>query len=789
MSDYYALIGQKGDSVIDYSAGNQPDTPPYFNSGQTTSRFLSINTVTRLFMMAVMVLAISQASSAQTLYSGFIPLSGTNQNIDDSDGNQHFGKLIDGITNVGDNKWCLRRNPWVASFVEFKSSTVFTPTQCILTTGGDTQNQSGRNPKTWRIKGKLNYCDEWITLIEKTNDNSMPAANNTSVTFNLTNTTTPCRYFRFEIDAIQGGDVFQLAELQFKGSAYSAPPETAPCDLNLYMYDGLNYNIECGSTYYFYDYGGPSWGYRRNQHHTATFTSTGEITLHFNSFTSGNNDKLTVKDGGTTILNQHSGSAIPADQIASSGTMTIEWNTGSYGQWETTPIGWYATITASNCCSHNPTLACTGGDLPLGSNRTLSVTGGNGSVTWTATPAGIVSFSTTSGRSTTVTANSPGEVTVSATVTGSGDYCPAVLTCIINVPTPTPTITQANNPLPQCGTENAVLTASIDGSFPSGYSYHWYSDEGCTSEITSGVDGTNNNTLTISPATAGTIIYCRLEKQEEGTTTDIVEFSYTGNVQTYTVPTGTTSLELEVWGAQGGDRSGSASGGKGGYSVGTLTNLSGIDNLYVVVGGSGNTGRTDGGYNGGGSRTTYNGGGGATHIATATGVLSSLVDNQEAVLIVAGGGGSVGAANKPGGYGGGENGQSRTDNYGTGGGGGSQTAGGAGGNNNPGSFGQGGTGLYLNSGYGGAGGGGWYGGGGSYPDSSVDDDRGGGGGSGHLSTSLTGASTTEDRNTGDGKAKITATISTATTITGPTANIAIQCCGLEAEIQFGDPEP
>lgn len=56
----------------------------------------------------------------------------------------------------------------------------------------------------------------------------------------------------------------------------------------------------------------------------------------------------------------------------------------------------------------------------------------------------------------------------------------------------------------------------------------------------------------------------------------------------------------------------------------------------------------------------------------------------------------------------------------------------AGGNGNNGSFGQGGTGLYRSSGYGGAGGGGWYGGGGAYPDSSGDDDRGGGGGSGFV---------------------------------------------------------
>lgn len=225
-------------------------------------------------------------------------------------------------------------------------------------------------------------------------------------------------------------------------------------------------------------------------------------------------------------------------------------------------------------------------------------------------------------------------------------------------------------------------------------------------------------------------------------TGDILNYAYTGAVQSVILPKGI--YKLECWGAQGGYRSSATYGGKGGYSVGTLT-LEEETELFVYVGGSGNTGKTAGGFNGGGLRNTYNGGGGATDIRIGQ-------DNLLARVIVAGGGGSDGATNKTGMYGGGEAGGNTTENYGTGGFGGtqngvygsswqtttrptsttSQSGAYAG-------FGFGGNGIYRSSGYGGAGGGGWYGGSGSYPDSSGDDDRGGAGGSGYIYTANTAA--------------------------------------------------
>lgn len=227
---------------------------------------------------------------------------------------------------------------------------------------------------------------------------------------------------------------------------------------------------------------------------------------------------------------------------------------------------------------------------------------------------------------------------------------------------------------------------------------------------------------------------------------DVIDFDYTGAVQSVTLNAGTYTLEC--WGAQGGYRSSSSYGGAGGYSIGTLS-LSSKTTLYIYVGGSGNSvtsanssGYYPGGFNGGGYRYNYKGGGGATDIRIGSASLYARV-------IVAGGGGSDGSPNYSGGYAGGVSGTRGNFGCGSYGYGGSQTASysslsaiNSQGTTNSSSncaagFGFGGFGCYSSSGYGGAGGGGWYGGQGTYPDGSGDDDGGGGGGSGYVYTSST----------------------------------------------------
>lgn len=196
----------------------------------------------------------------------------------------------------------------------------------------------------------------------------------------------------------------------------------------------------------------------------------------------------------------------------------------------------------------------------------------------------------------------------------------------------------------------------------------------------------------------------------------ITEFSYTGDVQTFTADK-TGVHTFQVWGAQGGSYS-AGNGGKGGYATGSYQLIAG-ESLHVYVGGTTSSGT--GGWNGGG--TTFGvakGGGGASDIRKAG-----------TKLIVAGGGG--GAQAGAGGAGGGLSGEAGTRACcGTVGQGGTQTAGGTGGGM-PGTAGQGGNGSTGGDGYyGGAGGGGYYGGGGANTDYSLVDDGGGGGGSSFI---------------------------------------------------------
>nr|DAE26116.1 MAG TPA: Glycine rich protein [Herelleviridae sp. ct7xn19] len=217
----------------------------------------------------------------------------------------------------------------------------------------------------------------------------------------------------------------------------------------------------------------------------------------------------------------------------------------------------------------------------------------------------------------------------------------------------------------------------------------------------------------------------------------VMNFDYTGSVQTATLTPGTYTIEC--WGGQGGSYN-SYIGGYGGYSKGTIT-LTKATTVYISVGGAGSSSSTAAGFNGGGTGiSSGRGGGGATDVRIGQNSLYSRV-------IVAGGGGGAGVTSanaNPCGCGGGEYGgdgyyNNTTGSYTTGqnrsGGSASQTAGGiTWSTGTQATFGQGGN----ASGYScGGGGGGWYGGGGAYDNDSDSDGRWGGGGSGYVYTSST----------------------------------------------------
>jgi len=214
-------------------------------------------------------------------------------------------------------------------------------------------------------------------------------------------------------------------------------------------------------------------------------------------------------------------------------------------------------------------------------------------------------------------------------------------------------------------------------------------------------------------------------------------FHYTGNAQSFKVPTGVTHITIRATGASGPSQGGSScyfTGGNGGVVKATIAVTPG-ETLAIFVGGEG-TGDTsscsagyEGGFNGGGNGRSENyclngtGGGGASDVRQGGDELRNRV-------IVAGGGGGGGIGNSVfdagvGGDGGGKVGAKGTGVPvgGYGGTGGTQHRGGKGGAGSAPSMrdskghrgklgvgGVGGNGQFA--GCGGGGGGGFYGGGG-----------------------------------------------------------------------------
>ena len=106
-------------------------------------------------------------------------------------------------------------------------------------------------------------------------------------------------------------------------------------------------------------------------------------------------------------------------------------------------------------------------------------------------------------------------------------------------------------------------------------------------------------------------------------------FSYTGAAQSWSIPSGVTSVLVRMWGAGGNGDYSNHSGGNGAGVVGTL-NISSLSTLGIIVGR-------------GGAATTTGGDGGAG--GGFSGVFSTTTYTQGNALLIAGGGGGAGDGN------------------------------------------------------------------------------------------------------------------------------------------------
>ena len=311
------------------------------------------------------------------------------------------------------------------------------------------------------------------------------------------------------------------------------------------------------------------------------------------------------------------------------------------------------------------------------------------------------------------------------------------------------TVFVSGNPTTSADTTIHACQAAVISAVPNtlGDTLAWYD---------AAVGGTllHLGTPFITPVLSDSAIYY-VENRSGFVASGTSTFNYTGAVQTFTVPAGVTSIDVEVSGAAGQSVGGSV-GGNGGKATGTLTVTPGqILNIYV--GGQngyngGGVAGTGGGYvsgSGGGAsdirvggiafsdRVIVGGGGGGCGRSTCgtqnggagagPGGLAGVGDGAYGTDGGVSGGGVSGGggcgsccSSSRGGGGGGQNGGGGAGGYGTSSGG---TAGGCGsGNTDPfgggsgtnptgGCFGVGGDGGSMYNGGGGGGGGGWYGGG------------------------------------------------------------------------------
>ena len=241
-----------------------------------------------------------------------------------------------------------------------------------------------------------------------------------------------------------------------------------------------------------------------------------------------------------------------------------------------------------------------------------------------------------------------------------------------------------------------------------------------------------------------------------------VSFNYSGGLQSWVVPSGVSSITVDVAGAAGGDNTSGYQdvGGLGGRETGEIAVTAG-NTLYISVGGVGQGSNfcyycnSVGGWPGGGAGGSYYGGAGGGYSSIST--TPNFID----AIFVAGGGGGAGddcGSGDWGGAGGGLYAGAGWDCYSYGNGatgqGGTQYYGGVGSTYNcsgtDGSFGQGGNACpwYYYPFYAGGGGGGWYGGGaGSY--------GGGGGGSNYPDPFATNVNDYSGVQSGNGYVYIT----------------------------------
>ena len=167
-------------------------------------------------LMLLMLLLVPTSMVAQTDYDNtvtFTALAGSPEGMSEA---ENYHKLFDGQKKEGNStKWCCKISG--SANVIFAASKAGVPVGYTITTGNDNSNWNGRNPKSWKLYGNNAGKDgEWTLIQEVNNDTKLQDVNCTSYDFTCEKGKTSYQYFKWEISAIQSGDVLQVGEFELK---------------------------------------------------------------------------------------------------------------------------------------------------------------------------------------------------------------------------------------------------------------------------------------------------------------------------------------------------------------------------------------------------------------------------------------------------------------------------------------------------------------------------------------------------------------------------------------------
>jgi PKD repeat protein len=256
---------------------------------------------------------------------------------------------------------------------------------------------------------------------------------------------------------------------------------------------------------------------------------------------------------------------------------------------------------------------------------TLTAGGSTGIFRWYEQPSGGSVLATTANY-TTPTLYGPKTFYVEAVDHATSPTCSSGRVAVVAQ------VAQLSSPVASGGgTVTCGGSASLTASGSSGF-YKWYNSSG--NQVGSGSAFT-------TPTITDTSTFF-VQAIEIANPSQTLTFNFTGGTQTWTVPAGVTSINVDVRGARGGQgyntQSGYSDGGNGGRVTATIPVTPG-QQLVLYVGGAGahgtnSTGFFAGGWNGGGQGYyRAGGGGGASDIRIGGTALSFRA-------VVAGGGGA-----------------------------------------------------------------------------------------------------------------------------------------------------